>query len=127
MSPFNSTGNIRQQDAQSRNIARNQISQALALESQQTRVLVSSLIGKILEKEADVRPVDDLWQDIQNSRQLTPIKSKADNNAADYPEFSTWISGQRNAIARSQKKRIEEIVGPLENQRRFANTKGLHG
>jgi hypothetical protein len=121
MSPFNSNGSIRQQDVQARNIARQTISQALAYEAQRTATLVTNLIGKILDLSEEKQPVDELWNQVQTSPQLATIKTKADANVADYPEFARWVSGHRAVIERQHKNRIAQVVGPIETQRRYAN------
>jgi len=122
MNPYNSNGNIHQQDLQARNHARQEITRMLSIEAQRTEVMVNFLINKISDEREVLKPADAIWDDIQNSVQLRPVKAKADNNVADYPEFARLVAGRRGYIERVQKQRLQKLIEPIENQRRFANT-----
>lgn len=80
-----------------------EISQRLAQEAQHSVIMVSHLITKIVEEREAIKPVDDLWFDIQNSPQLTTVKACADSNVADYPEFQSWVEGQRQVTPAHKK------------------------
>jgi hypothetical protein len=123
-SPY-SNGSIRQQDIASRNHARNEISRMLAIEATRAAVMVAYVIGRIQQQLQAPKSADALWNDIVNSAQLVPVRRKADDNVADYPQFSGWVNGQRQQIESAKKERLRELLEPFDFQRRFGNCKRL--
>jgi hypothetical protein len=123
-SPY-SNGSIRQQDIASRNHARNEISRMLAIEATRAAVMVAYVIGRIQQQLQTPKSADALWNDIVNSAQLVPVRRKADDNVADYPQFSGWVNGQRQQIESTQKERLRELIKPIYFQRRFVKCKRL--
>jgi hypothetical protein len=119
-SPFHN-GSIRQQEIASRNHARQVITRMLAIEATRAAVMVAYLAGRIRQQLDDVKTPDALWIDIINSAQLAPVREKADQNVADYPEFSGWVNGQRRQIETTQKAKLRELTAPSEFQQRFGN------
>ena len=98
-SPY-SNGIIRQQEIASRNHAREEISRMLAIEATRAAVMVAYVIGRIQQQLQAPTSPEALWNDIVNSAQLGPVRRKADQNVADYPQFSGWVNGQRQQIER---------------------------
>lgn len=125
MSPYNTSGNIRQQDIADRNHARQVIARMLAIEATRIAVMVKFLTDQLSSNTGSVPSTEAIWNDIQNSIQLTTVAKKTDANVADYPEFETWVTGRRAYIRRTQKRLIQAAVEPFEFRQRFANTKGL--
>src|SRR5205085_5506371 len=125
MTPFSNNGTIRQEDIQSRNIARQRIAQAIAKEAQRTELLVDIVIDQVGKNRLNNKSVDNLWNDIQMDGQLKAIRLKADRNVSDYPGFSGWLNGQRIRIEHAQKMRLAESMNIRIYQRRFANTVGF--
>lgn len=123
-SPF-SNGSIRQQEIASRNHARQEISKMLAIEATRAAVMVAYVIGRIQQQLQAPKSADAIWNEIVNSAQLVPVRRKADDNVADYPQFSGWVNGQRQQIASAQKERLRELLEPLDFQRRFGNCQTL--
>jgi len=119
-SPY-SNGIIRQQEIASRNHAREEISRMLAIEATRAAVMVAYVIGRIQQQLQAPKSPEALWNDIVNSAQLVPVRRKADQNVADYPQFSGWVNGQRQQIERTQTQRLRELMEPLDFQRRFGN------
>ena len=93
MTPFSNNGTIRQEDIQSRNIARQRIAQAIAKEAQRTELLVDIVIDQVGKNRQNSRSVDSLWDDIQMDGELRAIRLKAEANVSDYPGFSGWLNG----------------------------------
>ncbi len=124
MTPFSNDGAIRQEDIQSRNIARQRIAEAIAKEAQRTELLVNLVIDQVSKNPLNSKSVDDLWHDIQMDGQLKAIRLKAEANVSDYPGFSGWLNGQRIRIEHAQKTRLAESMHNRIYQRRFANTVG---
>ena len=106
MTPFSNDGTIRQEDIQSRNIARQRIAEAIAKEAQRTGLLVTIVIDQVAKNRLNSKSVDNLWNDIQMDGQLKAIRLKADANVSDYPGFSGWLNGQRIRIEHAQKTRL---------------------
>jgi hypothetical protein len=126
MTPFNGYGRIAQQDVAARNLARQEITRFLGVEATRANAMVDYLLKKIADQsKAAARPAEQIWNDIQNSPALLPVRARTDANVADYPEFSGWVAGKRDVIERQEKARLREVLDPLEQQRRFANTVGL--
>ena len=125
MTPFSNHGTIRQQDIQSRNIARQRIAEAIAREAQRTGLLVDIVIDQVGKNRLNGKSVDSLWNDIHMDGQLKAIRLKADRNVSDYPGFSGWLNGQRIHIEHAQKNRLAESMNVRINKRRFANTLGF--
>ena len=65
MGPFTSNGTNRQEDIHACNIARSAIEHSLALEAHHTALLVATLITAVLSNRAPLRPINDLWKQIQ--------------------------------------------------------------
>ena len=124
MTPFSNDGTIRQEDIQSRNIARQRIAEAIAKEAQRTGLLVTIVIDQVAKNRLH-KSVDNLWNDIQMDGQLKAIRLKADRNVSDYPGFSGWLNGQRIRIEHAQKTRLADSMNTRIYQRRFANTVGF--
>jgi len=125
MTPFSNNGTIRQEDIQSRNIARQRIAQAIAKEAQRTELLVDIVIDQVGQNRLNSRSVDSLWEDLQMDGQLKAIRLTAEANVSDYPGFSAWLNGQRIRIEHAQKMRLAESMNTRIYQRRFANTVGF--
>ena len=125
MTPFSNNGTIRQEDIQSRNIARQRIAQAIAKEAQRTELLVDIVIDQVGKNRLNSKSVDSLWDDIQMDGQLKAIRLTAEANVSDYPGFSGWLNGQRIRIEHAQKMRLAESMNTRIYQRRFANTVGF--
>ena len=125
MTPFSNNGTIRQEDIQSRNIARQRIAQAIAKEAQRTELLVDIVIDQVGKNRLNSKSVDSLWDDIQMDGELRAIRLKAEANVSDYPGFSGWLNGQRTRIEHAQKMRLAESMNNRVYQRRFANTVGF--
>jgi|GEM_PF-2483818 len=123
-SPY-SNGSIRQQEIASRNHARQEISKMLAIEATRAAVMVAYVITRIQQQLQAPKPADAIWNDIVNSTQLVPVRRKADDNVADYPQFSGWVNGRRQQIASTQKARLRELLEPIAFQHRFGNCKRL--
>ena len=109
-SPY-SNGIIREQEIASRNHAREEISRMLAIEATRAAVMVAYVIGRIQQQLQAPKSPEALWNDIVNSAQLVPVRRKADQNVADYPQFSGWVNGQRQQIERTQKQRLRRAHG----------------
>lgn len=125
MNPFTSNGTIRQEDIQACNIARSAIARSLAQEARQTALLVTSIIGKIMMREAVALPVEDLWKQVQNNAELRAITRITNANVDAYSQFSGWVVGERLNIAYNQKTRLESALGNRIFQRRFGNCERL--
>jgi hypothetical protein len=123
-SPY-SNGSIRQQEIAGRNHARQEISRMLAIEATRAAVMVAYIIARIQQQLQAPKSADALWNDIVNSAQLVPVRRRADDNVADYPQFSGWVNGQRQQIESTQKERLKELLDPIDFQRRFGNCERL--
>lgn len=120
-SPY-SNGTIRQQENANRNHARQVITRMLAVEAIRAAVMVDYLTQRIRERTVEPASADAIWTSILNSVQLATVRRTADENVADYPEFSGWVNGQRTQIEKTQKSRLREFLNPIETQRRFGNS-----
>jgi len=125
MTPFSNNGTIRQEDIQSRNIARQRIAEAIAKEAQRTQLLVDIVIDQVGKNRLNSKSVDNLLDEMQMYGELNAIRHTAEANVSDYPGFSGWLNGQRIRIEHAQKMRLADSMNSRIYQRRFANTVGF--
>lgn len=109
--PYSRYGTIRQQDIQACNIARSAIAHSLSLEARRTAVLISAIISKIKGNILAPKPIEDLWNDIQNDVTLRQLRSTTDANVDDFSQFAGWVEGARRHLASDEKKRLDTEVG----------------
>ena len=124
-SPFNTSGSIRQQDNQDKNIARQRIAEAIAQELRRVDILVDVVVEAVQNRGMNGMTVDKLWNDIQLDSRLKDIRLTADSNASDYPGFQGWLNGQRLNIETTGKMRLAAELSEVVYQYRFANTVGV--
>ena len=122
MGPFTSNGTNRQEDIHACNIARSAIERSLALEAHQTALLVATLITAVLSNRAPLRPINDLWKQIQDHPSLREVARRTDANVADYNQFSGWVKGRRSHVASTQKSRLNDVFGGHLLTQRFGNS-----
>lgn len=120
-SPF-SNGVIRQQDQNDRRLAQQRIAEALAKESQRTKILVTGALNQIENDDTATSNVDLVWNRIQGDRGLRHIQLFADLNTRDYPCFEGWLNGARRRIETAEKKRLRRADERRRHQYRYANT-----
>jgi len=58
MTPFSTDGTIRQEDIQSRNIARQRVAEAITKEAQRTELLVTIVIDQVAKNRLNSKSVD---------------------------------------------------------------------
>ena len=129
MGPYSSNGTIRQEDIHAYNIARSTIERSLALEAQHTALLVATLITAVLSNKAPLRPINELWKQIQEHPSLRAIVRQTDVNVADYNQFAGWVKGRRLHVASIQKSRLHDAFAARLFTHRFGNSvrlKRLH-
>jgi len=122
MGPYSSNGTIRQEDIHACNIARSTIERSLALEAQYTALLVANLITAVLSNKAPLRPINELWKQIQEHPSLCAIVRQTDVNVADYNQFAGWVKGRRSRIASIQKSRLHDAFAARLFTHRFGNS-----
>ena len=122
MGPFSSNGTIRQEDIHACNIARSTIERLLTLEAQHTARLVATLITAVLSNKAPLRPINELWKQIQEHPSLRAIVLQTDVNVADYNQFAGWVKGRRSHVASIQKSRLHDASAARLFTRRFGNS-----
>jgi len=122
MSPYTSNGTIRQEDIHACNIARSAIAHFLALEAQHTAHLVADLITAVDSNKAPLRPINDLWKQIQDHPSLRAVVRQTDANVDDYAQFAGWVKGRRSSIASMQKSRLSDAFSSRLFTRRFGNS-----
>lgn len=118
MPAYTTTGTIRQQDFEARNIARSVIARLLAQEALQTTILVNRLIDLLLTRNALVPTVDDLWNRLQNNSDLRLIITTTDANVDAFTQFSGWVNGARFALASKQNSRLSCALYPRLSRQR---------
>ena len=122
MSPFSSSGTIRQEDIFACNIARSAIARSLALEARKTELLVSDLIGK---NKVITLPIADLWMQLQADATLRSFARHTDAHVDAYTQFAGWVHGARSRLAYIQKQRLLTAFGPCLRAYRFRNSDRL--
>ena len=122
MSPYSSNGTIRQEDIHACNIARSTIERSLALEAQHTALLVTTLIPAVLSNKAPLRPINELWKQIQEHPSLCAIVHQTDVNVAAYNQFAGWVKGRRSHVASIQKSRLHDAFAARLFTHRFGNS-----
>lgn len=122
MGPYSSNGTIRQEDIHACNIARSTIERSLTLEAQHTAHLVATLITAVLSNKAPLRPINELWKQIQEHPSLSAIVRQTDVNVADYNQFAGWVKGRRSHVASIQKSRLHDAFAARLFTRRFGNS-----
>jgi hypothetical protein len=122
MSPFSSSGTIRQEDIFACNIARSAIARSLALEARKTELLVSDLITT---NETITLPIADLWKQIQADATLRSFARNTDAHVDAYTQFAGWVEGARSRLAYIQKRRLLTAFGPRLHAHRFRNSDRL--
>lgn len=122
MGPYTSNGTNRQEDIHACNIARSAIERSLALEAHHTALLVATLISAVLSNRAPLRPINDLWKQIQDHPSLRAVVRHTDANVADYNQFSGWVKGRRSHVASTQKSRLNDVFGGRLLTQRFGNS-----
>lgn len=119
MSVYTTTGTIRVQDTEARNIARSVIARSLAQEATQTAILVTRLIALLVTSTALIASVDDLWTRLQNHSALRNVMTTTDANVDAFSQFSDWVNGARFAVASVQKSRLSRALNDRLFQQRF--------
>ena len=122
MSPFTSSGTLRQEDIFACNIARSAIARSLALEARQTALLVSDLIAR---NQAHIQPIEHLWTDIQADATLRSARRNTDAHVDAYMQFAGWVRGARSQLAYAQKLRLTHAFGQRVQAHRFRNSDRL--
>lgn len=122
MGPYSSNGTIRQEDIHACNIARSAIERSLALEAQHTALLVATLITAVLSHKAPLRPINELWKQIQEHPSLRAIVRQTDVNVADYNQFAGWVKGRRSHVASIQISRLQDALAARLFAHRFGNS-----
>lgn len=122
MGPYSSNGTIRQEDIHACNIARSTIERSLALEAQHTAYLVATLITAVLSNKAPLRPINELWKQIQEHPSLRAIVRQTDVNVADYNQFAGWVKGKRSHVASIQISRLQDALAARLFTHRFGNS-----
>jgi len=122
MGPYTSNGTIRQEDIHACNIARSAIARSLALEAQHTALLVATLITAVLSNQAPLRPINDLWKQIQDHPSLRAVTRQTDANVSDYNQFAGWVKGARSHVASVQKSRLHDVFSSRLFTQRFGNS-----
>lgn len=118
MPAYTTSGTIRQQDVEARNIARSAIARSLTQETLKTSALVTRLIALLVTSTALVASVDDLWARLQNNSDLRLIMNTTDANVDAFTQYSGWVNGARFALASAQKSRLSRALYPhLSRQR----------
>ena len=118
MPAYTTTGTIRQQDFEARNIARSVIARSLAQETLKTTALVTRLIALLVTRTALVASVDDLWTRLQNNSDLRLIMNTTDANVDAFSQYSGWVNGARFALASVQKSRLSRALYPRLSRQR---------
>ena len=122
MGPYSSNGTIRQEDIHACNIARSTIERSLTLEAQHSARLVATLITAVLSNKAPLRPINELWKQIQEHPSLRAIVRQTDVNVADYNHFAGWVNGRRSHVASIQKSRLHDAFADRLFSHRFGNS-----
>lgn len=122
MGPYSSNGTIRQEDIHAYNIARSTIERLLAIEAQHTALLVATLITAVLSNKAPLRPINELWKQIQEHPSLRAIVRQTDVNVADYNQFAGWVKGRRSHVASIQNSRLHDAFAARLFTQRFGNS-----
>lgn len=122
MGPYSSNGTIRQEDIHACNIARSTIERSLALEAQHTAHLVATLITAVLSNKAPLRPINELWKQIQEHPSLRAIVRQTDVNVADYNQFAGWVKGRRSHVASIHISRLQDALAARLFTHRFGNS-----
>ena len=126
MSPFTTSGTIRQEDIQARNIARSAIARSLAQEAQHTNLLVTMIIDTSLNSRALIASVDDLWTRLQTNSTLRLLMQKTDANVDAFTQFGGWVNGARFALAVAQKTRLNRALRIRLTRQRFGTCIRTH-
>ena len=122
--PF-SNGDIRQQEIQARNVARQRIAEAIAREIRRTDFLVDCVVELVKGRGMKATTVDQIWTKLQLDSPLNDIRLIADTNVADYPGFAPWLNGQRLTLQTKAKLRLGSELNDAMYQARFSNTIGF--